>query len=141
MINSRDLNELLPVVKSKAEAFIETCKQNDIDLLVTSTYRDIESQNELYAQGRTKDGKIVTNAKGGESFHNYRCALDVVPLVSGKPDWDGSHPVWKKVAEIGQSVGLEWAGNWKGSFREMAHFQFTNGLTLADLKAGKKIEG
>jgi len=141
MINSRDLNELLPVVKSKAEAFIETCKQNDIDLLVTSTYRDIESQNELYAQGRTKDGKIVTNAKGGESFHNYRCALDVVPLVFGKPDWDGSHPVWKKIAEIGESIGLEWAGNWKGSFREMAHFQFTNGLTLTDLKAGKKIEG
>jgi len=140
MINSRDLNELLPVVKSKAEAFIETCKQNDIDLLVTSTYRDIESQNELYAQGRTKDGKIVTNAKGGESFHNYRCALDVVPLVFGKPDWDGSHPVWKKVAEIGESIGLEWAGNWK-SFKEQAHFQFTNGLTLADLKAGKKIEG
>jgi peptidoglycan L-alanyl-D-glutamate endopeptidase CwlK len=140
MINSRDLNELLPVVKAKAEAFIEACKQNDIDLLVTSTYRDIESQNELYAQGRTKDGKIVTNAKGGESFHNYRCALDVVPLVAGKPDWDGSHPIWKKVAEIGESIGLEWAGNWK-SFKEQAHFQFTNGLTLSDLKAGKKIEG
>lgn len=140
MINSRDLNELLPLVKGKVEEFIELCKQENIDLLVTSTYRDIESQNELYSQGRTKEGKIVTNARGGESFHNYRCALDIVPIVNGKPDWDGSHPVWAKIGEIGTKCGLEWAGNWK-SFKELAHFQFTNGLTLADLKAGKKIEG
>ena len=140
MINSRDLNELLPLVKSKVEEFIELCKQENIDLLVTSTYRDIESQNELYSQGRTKEGKIVTNARGGESFHNYRCALDIVPIVNGKPDWDGSHPVWAKIGEIGTKCGLEWAGNWK-SFKELAHFQFTNGLTLSDLKAGKKIEG
>ena len=140
MINSRDLNELLPLVKSKVEEFIELCKQENIDLLVTSTYRDIESQNELYSQGRTKEGKIVTNARGGESFHNYRCALDIVPIVNGKPDWDGSHPVWAQIGEIGTKCGLEWAGNWK-SFKELAHFQFTNGLTLSDLKAGKKIEG
>ena len=140
MINSRDLNELLPLVKSKVEEFIELCKQENIDLLVTSTYRDIESQNELYSQGRTKEGKIVTNARGGESFHNYRCALDIVPIVNGKPDWDGSHPVWAKIGEIGTKCGLEWAGNWK-SFKELAHFQFTNGLTLSDLKSGKKIEG
>ena len=140
MINSRNLDDLLPQVKTKVEDFIKACQHNGIDILVTSTYRDYESQDALYAQGRTTEGKIVTNARGGESFHNYRCALDIVPIVNGKPDWDGSHPVWAQIGEIGTKCGLEWAGNWK-SFKELAHFQFTNGLTLSDLKAGKKIEG
>jgi peptidoglycan L-alanyl-D-glutamate endopeptidase CwlK len=138
MINSRDLNELLPEVKRRVENFIEACKTNGIDLLVTSTYRDNESQAALYAQGRTAAGKIVTNARAGDSFHNHRCAVDVVPLVSGKPDWDGSHPVWAEVGRLGQENGLEWAGNWV-HFKELAHFQYTGGLTIAQLKEGAII--
>jgi peptidoglycan LD-endopeptidase CwlK len=138
MINSRDLNELLPEVKSRVERFIELCKESDIDLLVTSTYRDIESQDALYAQGRTSEGKIVTNAKGGDSFHNWRCAVDVVPLVAGKPDWDGSHPIWAKIGELGEQAGLDWAGKWV-TFKELAHFQYTGGLTIAQLKEGAQI--
>jgi len=68
MINSRDINELLPEVKSRVEHFIALCQDNNIDLLITSTYRDIESQDALYAQGRTTKGHVVTNAKGGESY-------------------------------------------------------------------------
>lgn len=135
MINSRDINELLPEVKSRVEHFIALCQDNNIDLLITSTYRDIESQDALYAQGRTTKGHVVTNAKGGESYHNYRCAIDVVPIVGGKPDWDTSHSVWESVAMLGKQAGLEWAGDWK-TFKEMAHFQFTQGLTIAQLKEG-----
>ena len=87
MINSRDINDLLPEVKTKVEHFVALCEDNGIDLLITSTYRDHESQDALYAQGRTTKGFIVTNAKGGDSYHNYRCAIDVVPLINGKPEW------------------------------------------------------
>ena len=139
MINSRSLDELLPPVKKRAEAFLEACKAQGIDLLVTSTYRDNECQTALYAQGRTKPGDIVTNAKAGESYHNYRCALDVVPLVNGKPVWNAKDPVWQKIGEIGKSCGLEWAGDWVGKMREMAHFQYSNKLTIAQLQAGAKI--
>ena len=138
MINSRNLDELLPEVKTKVEDFIKACQHSGIDLLVTSTYRDNESQDALYAQGRTTEGRIVTNAKGGESFHNYRCAIDVCPLVNGKPDWDGSHPVWTTIGELGEQSGLEWAGKWI-HFKEMAHFQYTGGLSLAELKERKTI--
>jgi len=138
MINSRNLNDLLPEVKARVDKFIEACNHNGIDLLVTSTYRDNESQAQLYAQGRTAPGKIVTNAGPGDSYHNYRCAIDVVPLLNGKPDWDGSHPVWAEIGRIGKESGLEWAGDWK-SFKELAHFQYTNGLTLAQLKEGTVI--
>ena len=138
MISSRSIDDLLPLVKERAEKFLEDCRHQGIDLLVTSTYRDAESQNLLYAQGRTSGGRIVTRAKGGESFHNYRCALDVVPLVNGKPDWDGTHDIWGRVGAIGKANGLDWAGDWK-SFRELAHFQYTGGITLSDLKQGKQI--
>ena len=138
MINSRNLDDLLPQVKIKVEQFIQACKDKGIDILVTSTYRDMESQDALYEQGRTTPGKIVTNARAGDSYHNWRCAVDVVPIIGGKPDWDGSHPAWQQIGEIGEECGLEGAGRWK-SFKELAHFQYTNGLTLAQLKEGSVI--
>jgi len=138
MINSRSLDELLTPVRKRVDQFLAECKLHNIDLLVTSTYRDNESQDALYAQGRTAPGNIVTNAKGGQSYHNFRCAIDVVPLVNGKPVWDGKDPIWVKVGSLGKQAGLEWAGEWK-SFKELAHFQYTGGLTLADLNAGKTI--
>lgn len=138
MINSRKIDDLLPVVQGKVLAFIKLCQENDIDILITSTYRDNESQDALYAQGRTAPGKKVTNAKAGQSWHNYRCAIDVVPIRNGKPVWDAKDPIWQKVGELGEEAGLEWAGRWK-TFKEMAHFQYTGGKTLAQLQLGEKI--
>ena len=138
MINSRSLDDLLPAVKARVERFIAAAKAEGIDLLVTSTYRDNESQNALYAQGRTAPGKIVTNAKAGESFHNFRCAVDVVPIVAGKPRWDVKDEVWQKIGKLGKAQGLEWAGDWK-RFKEYPHFQYTGGLNLAQLQKGVKV--
>jgi peptidoglycan L-alanyl-D-glutamate endopeptidase CwlK len=138
MISSRNLDDLLPAVKERVEKFLNAAKDAGIDLLVTSTYRDNESQNALYAQGRTAPGKIVTNAKAGQSFHNYRCAVDIVPLVNGKPVWDTSYQIWQTVGKLGKDAGLEWAGDWV-TFKEFPHFQYTGGLNLAQLQSSKKI--
>jgi peptidoglycan L-alanyl-D-glutamate endopeptidase CwlK len=137
MINSRSLDDLAPPAKQRAEAFIAAASAKGIDLLVTSTYRDSESQDALYAQGRSTPGNIVTRAKAGQSWHNWRCALDVVPLVNGKAIWD-DQALWKQVGEIGKSCGLEWAGDWV-TFKEFPHFQYTGGLTLTQLQQGAKI--
>lgn len=138
MINSRDIKDLLPKVQSLTSAFIEKCQAEGIDALITSTYRDMESQAALYAQGRTARGKIVTNAKAGQSFHNFRCAFDFVPIVNGKAQWDDV-ATFTRCGVIAESLGLEWAGRWK-TFKELAHCQFTGGLTLKDLQSGKKIQ-
>lgn len=122
----------------RVQSFLNAAKAAGIDLLVTSTYRDNASQNALYAQGRTKPGKIVTNAKAGQSWHNYKCAVDVVPVVAGKPRWDVKDEVWQQVGKLGKAAGLEWAGDWK-RFKEYPHFQYTGGLTLAQLQAGETI--
>jgi len=46
--------------------------------------------------------------------------------------------LFTKCGEIAESVGLEWAGRWT-KFKEMAHCQYTGGLTLADFQAGKTL--
>lgn len=83
MITSRKIEDLLPAVQVKVRAFKELCEADGIDLLITATYRDHESQNALYAQGRTVKGPIVTNARGGESKHNWRCRLTWLKSSSG----------------------------------------------------------
>lgn len=134
MTNSRKLTDLLPVVQAKAKAFLTAAKAEGIDVLITSTYRDNESQDELYAQGRTRPGKIVTSAKGGQSFHNYRVAFDFVPVIAGKAVWSDL-ALFRRLGKIGKSLGLEWGGDWK--FRDYPHLQYTGGLTLRQLRAGQ----
>lgn len=137
MINSRKTADLHPRVRAMCAAFIARCAKAGIDVIITSTYRDIESQNALYAKGRTKPGPKATNAKGGDSFHNHRVAFDFVPVVGGKAAWNDIG-AFVRCGEIAESCGLEWAGRWK-KFKELAHCQFTGGLTLAEFKAGKKL--
>lgn len=134
---SRSLSDLTPAAREKALRWVDACKAEGIDVLVYCTYRDAAEQNELYAIGRTKPGKRVTNARGGNSIHQYRCAWDAVPLVHGKPAWNDLER-YKTMAKCAKALGIEWAGDWV-SFKEQAHFQYTGGLTLADLKAGKVI--
>lgn len=137
MINSRKIEDLNPRVAELCKAFIAECDKAGIDVIITSTYRDNESQNALYAQGRTLAGKKVTNAKAGQSYHNYRIAFDFCPIVNGKADWNNVAN-FTKCGEIAEQIGLEWAGRWK-SFKELAHCQFTGGLTIEDLQKGKQI--
>ena len=137
MINSRSLSDLNPKVAAMCSEFINRCKEKNIDILITSTYRDAESQNALYAQGRTAPGKKVTNAKGGQSFHNWKVAFDFCPIVNGKPNWNDV-ALYTKCGEIAEGVGLEWAGRWK-TFKELAHCQYTGGLTLHDFQQGKTL--
>lgn len=137
MINSKLIKDLHPKVADLCNKFIEACGKEGIKVIITSTYRDNESQNALYAQGRTKPGEVVTRAKGGQSFHNYRVAFDFAPVVNNKIDWENL-TLFKKCGTIAENLGLEYAGNWK-NFKENAHCQFTGGLSLSDFQSGKMI--
>ena len=138
MINSRSLSDLKPKVAALCSEFINRCKEQGIDVIITSTYRDAEAQKALYAQGRTTEGKIVTNAKAGESFHNWHVAFDFCPIVNGKADWNNT-ATFTKCGEIGEGLGLEWAGRWTGKMKELAHLQYTGGLSLHDFQSGKTL--
>jgi peptidoglycan L-alanyl-D-glutamate endopeptidase CwlK len=136
MINSRKITDLEPNVQVKCNEFIKKCKAAGIDILITSTYRDKESQAALYAIGRTLPGKKVTNAKPGWSWHNWRLAFDFVPLKNGKAIWNDA-ALFERCGEIAENCGLEWAGRWN-SFKELAHCQLTGGKTLAQINERKK---
>lgn len=134
MINSRSVNDLNPNVKElwlKAEKEI---KASGIDVLVVSTLRDQEYQTKLYNQGRTTKGNIVTNAKL-ISAHGFGLALDLVPMVGGKCAWDRAD-LYERISVIMKKHGFTWGGDWK-SFTDKPHFEYTQGLTGADLRAGK----
>ena len=107
----------------------------------THTLRTIAEQDALYALGRTKPGKKVTNAKGGSSFHNYGLAIDFCLIIDGKDvswdtlkDYDGDKVAdWMEVVSIFKSRGWEWGGDW-AKFRDAPHFQKTFKKTTAELK-------
>jgi peptidoglycan L-alanyl-D-glutamate endopeptidase CwlK len=135
-MSDRNIADLHPLLQPKCQAHIDACKAAGIDLILTCTYRSSLDQNALYAQGRTAPGVIITNAKGGQSMHQYRLAYDCVPVVNGKALWDSSSPIWGKVGELGKAQGLEWGWDWPGSFREMPHFQLTGGHPIAYFVGG-----
>ena len=134
---SRSLSDLHPKAREKAMQWIDRCREAGIDVLIYCTYRSASEQDDLYRIGREIPGKRVTNAKGGQSMHQYRVAWDAVPLIGGKPAWSNSE-LYRRMGEVAESLDIEWAGRWK-SFRETAHFQYVNGLTLADFQAGRTL--
>lgn len=136
-MSSRRIEDLRPGARERCKSFLLACGAAGIDVLITGTLRTLDEQAALYAQGRTAPGRIVTNAKPGRSFHNYGLAFDFAPLKHGKIDWHDVE-LFKRCGEIGETCGLEWAGRWK-SFKELAHLQYTGGLTIDDLIAGKRL--
>ena len=152
-MSSRALTDLHPDVTVMAELALQACSADGLDVLVTCTYRDNAEQAELYSIGRTKPGKIKTNAPPGKSSHNYRLsgspaslALDIVPMRYGKPVWDlagngidddpsdddkDDLELWQRVRAHFEAVGLKSASRWKG-FREWPHFEHPNAKDIME---------
>lgn len=109
-------------------AFLLECRARGLDdVLIYCTLRTLDEQAALYASGRTVQGRILTNARPGESLHNpdasgLAWAFDAVPCLSGKPLWNDENRI-DTMGRAGEAVGLVWAGRWHGKLRERVHFQ------------------
>lgn len=124
---SRSIDDLEPATRERARAFLESCADAGLHVIVTCTLRSDAEQAALYARGRTEPGSIVTWARPGESLHQHGRALDVVPLRAGRPVWGTTGDdlaLWRQVGDLGERAGLEWAGRWPAKRREFPHFQF-----------------
>lgn len=131
---------LHPVVRDLALKLQESILQkHNVRILYTQGYRSNEYQDSLYEQGRSKPGKIVTNSKGGHSYHNYGLAVDFVPLVNGKAAWNRID-LFDLAGKEALKIGFSWGGNWK-KFVDKPHLEKNFGLTIADLLAGKRPPG
>jgi hypothetical protein len=136
-LNHARIDRLHPLVIPKARKWLLNVEAEGINVLVTQTLRTVEEQNKLYAQGRTSLGQVVTQVRGGYSYHNYGLALDFVLLNEmGDMCWNVDSD-WHKVAEIGKACGFAWGGDWEG-FKDYPHLEMNFGLSCAELKAGKQ---
>jgi peptidoglycan L-alanyl-D-glutamate endopeptidase CwlK len=118
--SERNIATLLPQVQPLARALVESAAAIGIAIKVISGTRTYEEQNALYEQGRSKPGRIVTNARGGYSNHNFGIAFDIGVFEGGR--YLDESPAYKAVGAIGMKLGLEWGGNWK-TIQDEPHFQ------------------
>jgi peptidoglycan LD-endopeptidase CwlK len=118
--SERVIGTLLPEVQPYARALVTKAAANGITIKVISGLRTYAEQDDLYAQGRTKPGQIVTNARAGYSNHNFGIAFDI-GVFEGSRYLDES-PKYKAVGVLGMDLGLEWGGNWK-TIQDEPHFQ------------------
>ncbi|MFJ7928937.1 peptidoglycan-binding protein [Peribacillus sp. NPDC096448] len=137
-----------PVVKASALEMVERAYNEGITVQISAGYRSMEEQANLYGQGRVYSYNginysnlakpIVTNAKPGQSYHNYGLAIDFF-IVSD----DGRRAIWKvdskwqRVSAIGKALGFKWGGDWS-SFKDYPHLEMTGGLSYKQLQSGKK---
>lgn len=142
---------LHPLVQEEMTTIITECNKTltgRAKIRITQSLRTFEEQDALYAIGRTKPGKKVTNAKGGQSIHNYGFAVDICLIIDGKTaswdttkDWDNDQIAdWYECVKIFAKFGWDWGGNWK-TFKDLPHFDkrgYNNWRKLAKLKRDSK---
>ena len=135
------LKTLDPEFEDLIIRLINHCHERSINVQVAQAYRSNEEQQALYDIGRTKPGKIVTNAKPGTSFHNYALAADLFFINDkGEAYWDVK--AYKKIWAIAQEIGLDkeglvWGGNFKSTV-DYPHFQLGNSLEEAKKRFEKR---
>jgi peptidoglycan LD-endopeptidase CwlK len=118
--SERCIATLHPSVQPYARVLMEKAKSVGITIKIISGSRTYEEQDALFAKGRTLPGPVVTNARGGQSNHNFGIAFDIGIFEAGQ--YKGESPKYKVVGALGVELGLEWGGNWK-TIHDEPHFQ------------------
>ena len=105
-----------------ARNIVGQARERGYNIVIVQAFRSFEEQDALYAQGRTEPGSIVTNARGGESGHNYGLAFDFAFVDdNGDVSWGESYP-WADVGSIAKELGMVWGGDFK-SFKDRPHIE------------------
>jgi peptidoglycan L-alanyl-D-glutamate endopeptidase CwlK len=131
---------LHPRLHDKARDLVRAAAAKGVVIKLISGLRTYAEQNSLYAQGRTASGKVVTNARGGYSNHNFGVAFDVGVFVNGA--YIPESAAYKTVGQLGKALGFEWGGDWS-SIQDQPHFQLRpawakgmkEGEMLAEMRA------
>jgi peptidoglycan L-alanyl-D-glutamate endopeptidase CwlK len=134
------IEKLHPFIKEEVKKLVDTINTSvltgNAKVRIAQGLRTFAEQDILYKQ-RPK----VTNAKGGDSIHNYGLAIDIVLVIDGKTaSWDvkkdfdkDAQSDWMEVVQVFKKAGYSWGGDWR-TFKDMPHFEKTNKLTLQQIK-------
>lgn len=134
---------LHPVVAAKMKTLVSEAEAQGIRILITDDFRSTAEQDALYRKGRGAPGNVVTNARGGQSYHNYGLAIDfALRKKNGDVIWDlkydgngNKRADWLEVVAIAKRLGFAWGGDWK-SFPDYPHLQMDFGLSIGELQRG-----
>lgn len=108
--------------------------------------RTKQEQDALYAQGRTKPGQRVTNAKFGQSFHSYGLAFDFAIMYDKDGNgsfeelsWDENYDFdkdgikdWQEVVQAFKKHAWIWGGDFR-SITDNPHLEKPYGYTWQQL--------
>lgn len=147
----KHIDLLHPSVREEVAKIIEECDlalNGRAKVRITQGLRSFQEQEDLYAFGRTKPGKKVTNAKGGQSIHNYGFAVDICLIIDGTTaswdtvkDWDNDQiSDWQECVEIFKKHNWNWGGDCK-TFKDLPHFDkkgYSDWKVLSKLKRDRK---
>lgn len=141
------VNNLHPLLRDEVFSIIDTIRSKGVEIRVVQGLRTFAEQDALYAQGRVDKTKpIVTNAKGGQSYHNFGLALDFALIhKDGKVSWDLREDFdndkisdWSEVVHEFELKGWSWGGLWKQ--KDNPHFEKTFGFNFRQLSLLPKDE-
>ena len=134
-ISEQRLQGLSPSIQQNTRQFINTIENNfGTTLRIAQGFRSIEQQNALFNQCRNGNpGIIVTDRRGGQSYHNFGLAFDVVPLTDGGAiNWAPTSPDWNTIGATGEQFGFTWGARWKTN-TDRPHFQNNFGIHHSQL--------
>ncbi len=138
---------LHPKLRSEVADIIKDIQSKGVDIRITQGLRTFAEQDALYAQGRTTPGKFVTNAKGGQSWHNFGLAIDFCLLhkdgtisFSITEDMNADKKTdWNNVTDSFKKFGWVYGGDWN-VFKDNCHFEKTFEITLQDANSKLKYK-
>lgn len=130
-ISKARLQLINPRLATAVEKLDEILTLEKISFRVVQALRSWDEQEKLYAQGRTAPGKIVTQAAGGHSWHNFGLAVDLAIMEeNGQIDWNAAHPAWQRMIQVGEMLGM-YSGSHFRTFPDNPHFQMTGRFPIS----------
>lgn len=116
-LDDKSLSRLREVHPDLRKVIERAAAASPVPFLVTEGRRSVKRQRELLAAGKSKTMR---------SRHLTGHAVDIAPLVNGKPSWDWAHyhPLAKLIKQAAQelNIPIEWGGDWK-TFKDGPHWQ------------------
>ena len=127
------LEGLYPPFKDDVLTLMRLCHDKGLYIYPCDGFRSFASQDALFAKKPS-----VTNARGGDSYHNYGLAVDFAFDKDLNADgvqwsWSGDH-AWDEVAAVAAGLGLKWGGNFKTLKGDLGHYEKSYGYSVSELK-------
>lgn len=137
VFSNRSKSNLIGIHPDLVRLMNKAIKNCPIDFTITDGIRTTVQQQELYAQGRTKPGAVVTNTDGIRKKSNhqikadgYGYAVDLYPYYNGKVhvnDVNNLKVIANHIKSVAEKmdISIQWGGDWK-SFKDYPHFELND---------------